>query len=299
MSEHEEDDESGTGLPLIRGAFVSADEIQATIDLFRGSDAVVMADLTTKGIPVSELQHARVSSTFPSIDLELLGGGGSEEYERMNGALLHWHGVIVSRIALAKNRLLGAENGLTSAKALVKKNGYKQYRAKGVRSIDELDTLVNSHPSVIDALHATQVARQELNLLEAFRSKIEAGLRAVSRHVTVRGQDILLNTQGERTLQNGEERSGSRSPHQLPWLHETHAPLPAQRQPRLVHQPAGQTLPEQGRGRLQAASEGSCTAGSPHRAPGQGAVATTHHRAVRPLLSLLLHNLARRSTTPA
>jgi len=201
------DYDSSTGLPRLQGTLVPDSEIQARIDLFQSTDSTVRERLVEGGIPVDSLLNTKAEREFPTVNLEVLGRSSTAEYERINNELLYWHGIIVTKVAVTKNALLGAENALTAAKAFVRKNGYHRYKTKEIRTQEELDTTVITHPAVVEAEYRAQIERQTLNLLEAFRSKIEAGLRAVSRYVAVREQDVLLQTQN---------RGGNSSPFGLP-----------------------------------------------------------------------------------
>jgi len=200
--------EESQGLGRIEGAVVSDGEISAMLDTFRSSVPDIEGTLEAMGLPIAETRVSSGSRPFPSIDLKTLGSGGTDDYEDAYNELLHWNGMIHFRIATAKNDLLGAQNALKVAKGMVRKECYKLYHRKVIRTQDELEAHVDSHPHVQDAVFREQVEQQKLNLLEAFRVRVANGLQAVSRHITLRGQDLAARFSTPQ---------GATGPAQSPW----------------------------------------------------------------------------------
>lgn len=199
MSEHR-------GLPPLEHAIATDEEIDAQRMLFQSTEADTMQSLAALGLPVQNFDR-QPNDSFPDIDLEMLGKEGSAGYESAYNKLLNWHGFLSRNLARARNHVLACSNALKSVSILLKRQALGRYRAKLIKSLDDVENIVTSHPSYLEALLEHQKARERQELLQSYFEQIDAQLRAVSRHIAIRDQDLRFGP--ERVSNAGRTGAGA------------------------------------------------------------------------------------------
>ena len=187
---------SVTRPPDFSGA-VADDEVEAIYQEFSSVEAEVVRELAAQGLDVEErFQAGRPKTPYPQVDIERLDQEGSAGYNRVYTELLSWLGYVTTLLARSQNDLLSSKNALEQVSAKIR-NSLSKEGAKA----EALDHRMRVNPVFIKALKAWQKAKEREVLIESYRANLERDLRAVSRSVTIRGQDLLLNPEGRRITQ--------------------------------------------------------------------------------------------------
>lgn len=202
----------GRGLPALGQAILGDAQVTHIMQQFQQVTLDVETRLRNEGIPLDNLTEQRdTAPSFPLVDLVALSKQGAEAYEEAYKILLHWQGYLVTLLAMADNDLLAAKNGHDTVTAELRKEAYSSKRQGRLGSVEELTAWVESNPAYVENLKILQAAKQHRTMVNAYMERISEQIKAVSRHVTIRGQE----------LEFGPERPKAR------YSAGTHMPLPA------------------------------------------------------------------------
>jgi hypothetical protein len=169
------------------------DEVERVYRKFIDMEEDVSAELQREGLPVYGEHAAQPVSSFPKVDIAQLNAlNDPTAYSQAYKELLAWLAWVNVLRARNENSIMGAENALevVSAKLFVRLQ--KDAKANGWKD-DFVKASLRSHPTYIEATLALQRAKERGNLLHSYASDLDRQQRAVSRMITVRGQDTQMN----------------------------------------------------------------------------------------------------------
>ena len=181
------ENEGHRGLGTLDQALASDSEIEAQRLLFQNTEGDTMESVRRLGLPV-EAFDVQPRSQFPDIDLEMLGREGPAGYERAYNTLLNWHGYLSRQCARAGNLVLACSNALKSVSILIKRQAMARYRSKVIKSLDDVEVIVDSHPQRLEALLAYQKAKELESTLSSYFEQADPQLKTATRRIAIRDQ---------------------------------------------------------------------------------------------------------------
>lgn len=151
--------------------------------------------------------------TFPSTDMPR--GQTPEEYAHLYETNVSWYSYILNQKAIWRGQLLAAENVLELVRSQLfidyrkQSNSTAAPRQAGSLSVEDIKARILVHPRYRKALEDQQLAEQLYQHLNALSTVLEQNLAAISRQITIRGQDLL---HGSGNVPQGGYPAHSRRP---------------------------------------------------------------------------------------
>lgn len=184
------------GLPPIEYVGLSGPVVLAIRDRFSTTYDLVLQDLQKKGLPV-DIQ--RPAHSFPVTGVSHLESQGAAAYGSAWDENVAWLSYVNHHLTVCLSLLLAADNTLdVTARTLHRKfvEENKALPPPSRKSLEDIKNLVVTNPHYQDALRTQQQYAQQRKMLEGYIDTLQRNLTAISRHITVRGQDLWANGGG-------------------------------------------------------------------------------------------------------
>lgn len=177
-----------TGLPPLDDALLSENAFAATVARFHAIGQETQQELARLHLPPADLLPDAMPA-FPAIDYVELSKKGMAGYEEAYQQLLHWQGYLATLQVECLNRHARTKEALKSVKASL----MKEYRKTTGMSQADCDNAVEAHPQVTQLTLELLRAQEIRNHVDAYAGRIMEQLKAVSRHVTIEGNERLFS----------------------------------------------------------------------------------------------------------
>lgn len=162
-------------------------------DKFNVTQAQVDANLRACGLPTTIAEPA---TSFPSGEVTILQGQGEEAYGKAYDQNLAWLAFLTYKLSEVQSLKMAADTVVKLTSAQLRRQFSTENRKRPVKerySQDELDTLVLTHAAYQEALVQQQLHTQNKQRLEGLATILNKNIAALSRHITLRGQELFRN----------------------------------------------------------------------------------------------------------
>ncbi len=162
-------------------------------DKFSATQQQVDESLRACGLPNTIPEP---STTFPSGEVTSLHNQGEEAYGRAYDQNMAWLAYLTYKLSEVQSLKMAADTVVKLTAAQLRRQFSTENRKRPVKerySQDELDTLVLTHAAYVDALVQQQRHTQNKQRLEGLATILNKNISAISRHITLRGQELFRN----------------------------------------------------------------------------------------------------------